>query len=360
MFGKSTRSAKDDSVVIADTAPCKKSLRIHVRRETITPVRERVLAEFQKEAVLPGFRKGKAPVDLIERQHGKSIHDETLQRVTRQAFEDAANAHHLKPVGPFEVQVANFTEADGLTLDATVEVEPSFALGAYKGIALKAELLEVTPQEMDQALAKLRESMAQLVPAAEGQAKERRLPAFDDELAKDLGLENLEKLREHVRAKLLEQKRHSQRETQEAALCDELLARHTCEVPPRLVERQTQRLTRDFTVRLLLSGVPEEKAQEQTATFAEQLRTSAARHVKLGFILERIAEQESIGVTQDEVVGRLWELSKRWKKDPAEVRKLFDTQGLWPSVISTIRQEKTMTFLLSAATLEHHATSTAS
>jgi FKBP-type peptidyl-prolyl cis-trans isomerase (trigger factor) len=71
--------------------------------------------------------------------------------------------------------------------------------------------------------------------------------------------------------------------------------------------------------------------------------------VKLAFILDRIAAQGSITVTQDELVARLWQLAQRWKKDPAEVRKIFDAQGLWPSVVSTIRQENTIAFLLSAA-----------
>ena len=158
-------------------------------------------------------------------------------------------------------------------------------------------------------------------------------------------------LKEHVAAKLLEQQRAAQAQGLEAALCDELLARHPFEVPPRLVAHQTERLTRDFKVRLLLSGVPEEELDGRVTQFAEQLRTSAARHVKLGFILERIAAQESVTVTQDEPVKRLWQLAQRWKKDPAQVRQVFDAQGLWPSVVSAIRQEKTMTVLLSAASI---------
>ena len=73
--------------------------------------------------------------------------------------------------------------------------------------------------------------------------------------------------------------------------------------------------------------------------------------MKLSFILDRIATKESITVTQDELVKRLWQLAQRWKKDPVEVRKIFDEQKLWPSVFSSIRQEKTTAFLLSAASV---------
>jgi len=354
MFRKATKtSEKASPVSITDTAPCEKSLRVHVDSGTIAPVRQAVVGEFQRQAALPGFRKGKAPSDLVERQYAKEIQEETLHRVTKQTFEQTTAEHQLKPVGPFVITKAEFTEASGLALEATVEVEPSFALAAYKGVAVSRPPADVSPQDIGQALVRLQESMAQMVPAKEGEAKERRLPAMDDELAKDLGYDTLVRLQEHVEAKLREQKRSSQGQAMEAQLSEALLARHAFEVPKRLIAHQTDRLARDFKARLLLAGTPEEKLEEEIAKFANELRTSAERHVKLGFILDRIAAKESVTVTQDELVQRLWQLAQRWKKDPVEVRRIFDAQGLWPSVVSAIRQEKTLAFLLSVAAINN-------
>lgn len=352
MFKKVRQDAPTTTATVTETAPCQKSLRLRVAQEAIAPIRAAVLAQFQREAALPGFRKGRAPAELVERQYAHQIREETLQRVTKQVLEETTKEHDLKPVGPFELTSANLSETDGLTLEATVEVEPSFSLSGYKGIALTPPSSDVTPEELDKALATLQESMAKLVPTTEGGAKERQVPALDDELAKDMGFEKLDELRTHVAAKLREQKRAAQTHAMEAALCEELLRRHTFEVPPRLVNRQTDQLTRDWKARLLLAGTAEEKLDEEVATFTQQLRTSAARHVKLTFILDRIATHESIAVTQDELVKRLWQLAQRWKKDPSDVRKIFDAQGLWPSVVSAIRQEKTMAFLRSVATRE--------
>ena len=353
MFGKTARpkapSVSFGESTVTDAAPCQKALKLRVTPEAIKPIRDAVRAEFQREAALPGFRKGKAPAELVERQYGKSIQDETLQRVTKATLEETAKHHGLKPVGPFEIRAANFSETDGFTFEATVEVEPVFALGAYKGLYVPDASDAVAPEELDQALKSLQESSAQLVPAKEGEAKERQVPPLDDELAKDLGLKDLAALRTHVEAKLQEQKRATNARAKEAAVSEELLKRHTFEVPPRLVTHQTERLTRDFTMRLLLSGVPEAKVQEEVAKFTEQLRSSAQQHVKISFIIDRIAEQESVVVSQQELVERLWQLAQRWKKDPAEVRKILDAQGLWPSVYSSIRQEKTMSVLLAAA-----------
>ena len=367
-----TPSSPAGGGAVTDAGPCRKSLKLVVGTQLIMPVRTAVTAEFQKQAALPGFRKGKAPADLIAQRYAKEIHDETLQRVTRQAIEQAAKEHDLKPVGPFELNRADFAEAEGLTLEAVVEVEPAFKLGEYKGVALQRPSPEVTSAEVDEALKQLQGSMAQMVPAksdaAQAEAptagetsksgeapaggetpKQRQLPPIDDELAKDLGYETLAKLTEHVTAKLREQKKTSQAQQLEADLCEILLSRHAFEVPAGLVARQTERLTRDFKMRLLLSGLPEAKVQEELGKFTDQLHTTAARHVKLAFILDRIADQESVTVTQDELVKRLFELARRWRKDPAEVRKTLDAQGLWNSVASALRQEKTINVLLSAA-----------
>lgn len=357
MFRKTARPSAEPNgqATVADAGPCQKSLKLRVARETISPIRAAVLAEFQRKAALPGFRKGKAPIELVERQHGQAIQDETLQRAMRGAFEQAAKAHALKPVGPFEVSKADFTEQEGLTLEATVEVEPAFKLAAYKGMALKEPAATVAPEDLEKGLQQLQESMAQLVPGQEGEEKQRQLPAIDDELAKDLGFPDLPKLKEHLGAKLREQRRAAQSQTLEAALCDELIKRHTFDVPPRLVQHQTERLGQDFKTRLMLSGMAEAQVTQELAKFSDQLRTNAERYVKLRFILDRIAEQESVTVTQDELVGRLWQLSQRWKKDPIEVRKIFDAQGLWPSVVSTLRQEKTIAWLFSVAAIERAA-----
>ena len=369
MFRKATQPSKQkptDRVSVTDAGPCRKSLRLHVGFEAIAPVRAAVLGEFQKETTLPGFRKGKAPAELVAKHFAKAVQDETLHRVTKQTFEDAVKTHSLKPVGPFEVSRADYHEGEGLTLEAAVEVEPEFALGDYRGIPLTRTPAEVAPDEVAQALAKLQDSMAQMVPApapasggpgpaTEGETKERQVPKLDDELAKDLGFETLDALRTHVEAKLREQKRTTQQQALEASLYNELLKRHRFEVPPRLVSHQTERLTRDFKVRLLLSGTLEAQANEEAAKFTEQLRTNAERHVKLTCILDRIAAKESVTVTQDALVEHLWELARRWQKDPAEVRKLLDTQGLWPSVVSTIRQEQTVAWLLAAAKIENGA-----
>lgn len=340
------------TVKVSQPAPCQQKLQISVSSAAVQPVRDVVVQEFQKEAVIAGFRKGKAPRELVERQFTGQIREETLRRLTRQTFEQVTEERKLKPVGPFEVLKLEFDEQKGLDLEAQVEVEPEFKLADYRGITLTRQPVTVAPEEIDKALAQMQDSAAQLVPTGEGDAKEKRLPNLDDDFAKDVGFENLEQLRGHLEAKICEHKQTQARQHLEQAACDALLERHQFDVPPRLVARQAERLTRDFQVRLLLAGMNEEQAKQELANYTEQLKTNAVRHVKLSFILDRIAEKEELAVTQDELVDRLWKLARRWGKDPVEVRKELDAQGLWPSVAASIRQDKAVSRLLDVAKIE--------
>ncbi|MCH6587748.1 MAG: elongation factor G [Proteobacteria bacterium] len=188
MFGKKPRpsDAKAPQSAITETAPCQKSIRLQVARETLMPVRSAVVGEFQKRATLSGFRKGKAPPELVARHYAKDIQEETIHRATKEALEGIVKAHDLKPVGPFELRKVEMNETEGLTLEAIVEVEPSFSLATYTKIPLTRPSADVTPHDVDQALERLRASMANLAPGKEGEKKEPQLPALDDQLAKDL------------------------------------------------------------------------------------------------------------------------------------------------------------------------------
>jgi len=357
MFGRpKSAPAEADSgglqVRVSQLAPCQHKLHILVDVEGVQPVREQVVQEFQKEAAIAGFRKGKAPRNLVETKFPSEIREETIRRLTQHTFERVQHEKKLKPVGPFEITNLKFDDATGLELEAHVEVEPEFALGHYRGLRVTRPAVAVTPEDIERALARIQESMAELAPGEAGQPKERRVPPIDDELAKDVGFEALDQLKSHVTEKVREQKQAEQARAVEEAVCDALLAQHRFEVPPRLVEHQAERLRRDFHVRLLLTGLTEEQVKEQLGQYTEQLKTNAARHVALGFILERIAQKEELSVTQDEIVDRLWKLASRWRKDPNEVRRLLDEKGLWPSVLSSIRQEKTVQFLLRVAQIE--------
>ena len=198
MFGRLPKTKTSDgpmTVAVKQSQPCQYGFTIHLSAQAVQPVRQAVVAEIQRETTIAGFRKGKAPTELVEQHHPTVIREETVRRLTRQAVERVTNERKLKPVGPFEVTRVEFDEAKGLQLEAQVEVEPEFPLGEYRRIPLTRPPVTVTEQDVQQALARLQESMAQLVPTGVGQAKAKQLPSLNDEFAKDVGCETLDQLK---------------------------------------------------------------------------------------------------------------------------------------------------------------------
>lgn len=358
MFGKSkskpeTKEVADGiTVTMEEIAPCQKSVQVQVLPLAIAPIRTDVVKEFKKESQISGFRKGKAPENLIQQKYAQSIQDETLHRATKAAFEQAAKGYGLRLVGPFEVSKADYDDGKGLEIEAQVEVEPEFELADYSDIKLKKEPITVSEDEKKDALKRLQESMAQMVPGKEGDEKERKVPEIDDDLAKDLGFESLEKLNEQIEKQLQQQKEQDRDQKLENDLSQELLKRHQFDVPESLVKKQKERIEEDFKMRMMYSGAPEDKVTEELEKFKDKMDKTAKDSVKFNFIIGQVAAQEKIEVTQDELIGQLWQLSQQWKKDPAEVQKIIEKEQMWPKIYSNIRHQKTLKFLLDGATGE--------
>ena len=155
MFSKKekpvTISEDGFTVEMTESAPCQRSLSVTVGVEAYEPIRNGVVKQFQKESTIKGFRKGKAPLAIVEKNYAMNIQQETLERATQQAFDTAAKVHELKPVGPFEISDSDFSDDKGLTLKATVDIQPEFELGEYKGIKLERKAIEITEEDKDQA-----------------------------------------------------------------------------------------------------------------------------------------------------------------------------------------------------------------
>ena len=89
-FASSTRlldfgggEAKDlfVNVTVENLAPCKKLMRVEIEAQKVDETFQSVTKEFQREAVLPGFRPGKAPAEMVERKYNKDIEKEVKRKL---------------------------------------------------------------------------------------------------------------------------------------------------------------------------------------------------------------------------------------------------------------------------------------
>lgn len=182
--------------------------------------------------------------------------------------------------------------------------------------------------------------------------KEKVLPPLDDEFAKDMGdyasLEDLKtKLQEEIekeKAVMLDRKLKDQ-------MIDQLIQANAFDIPESMVLEQAKALVSDTKVRLASQGVelknlniPEEKLQEDYKEVAQ-------KQVRTYLILEKIAAQEGITVTDEEADERLRSISERTHQKFDAVKRYYEKNGLIPDLKTGILTDKTLDFLLSKANI---------
>ncbi len=151
------------SVTIQDVGPCKKLVRVEIEAATVDRAFEEVRADFIRHARLPGFRPGKAPAHLIERQFGERIAEEAKRQLLNEHYRKALEEHKLVPVTSPQIEEVQFARGQPMVFTATVEVEPQFALPDYTGLPVRREKREVTEEDVVRALDVLREQRAEFV-----------------------------------------------------------------------------------------------------------------------------------------------------------------------------------------------------
>lgn len=161
--------APNFNVTVEEIGPCKKRLKVEVPRENVEEELKKRLEELKGSLALPGFRKGKAPKGLIERQFSKQVQEDVRNSLLSNFYQQAIEQNKLEPIGEPEFADIDFDPSKPLNFQVTFEVKPSFELEGYKGLQLKRKSGEVTPEELQSALSRVGLSRMQLVSVEGGE-----------------------------------------------------------------------------------------------------------------------------------------------------------------------------------------------
>lgn len=151
------------STTIQDVGPCKKLVRVELEAAAVDRALAETRAEFVRQVRLPGFRPGKAPAHLVERQFGEQIAEEAKRKLLNESYRRALEEHKLTPVTAPQIEEVQFGPGQPMVYTATIEVEPQFALPDYAGLPVRREKREVTEEDVARALDVLREQRAEFV-----------------------------------------------------------------------------------------------------------------------------------------------------------------------------------------------------
>ncbi|HHY37641.1 MAG TPA: trigger factor [Clostridia bacterium] len=193
------------NVTIESQQPGKRVLLVEVEEDRVKQAIDEAYRQVSRTTMIPGFRKGKAPRNIIDMHVGKaSIRERALEGLLSQCYKEALAETGVEPFGAPEMEIVDFEEGKPLRFRAKFEVKPSAKLGQYKGLGVVKSVPEISTKAVLDELEKMRKNKAELVDLGEeGEVQpgkvaflDFRMPSRDslDEEAKKLVTRSLQEI----------------------------------------------------------------------------------------------------------------------------------------------------------------------
>ncbi len=139
-------------------------LTIEVSAEEFETALDKAYKKNKNKISLPGFRKGKAPRAMIEKMYGTGVfYEDAANDLIPDAYETAAKESELEIVAQPSIDVTQIEKGKPFIFTATVAVKPEVTLGEYKGIEVEKKTAEVTDEELQAEIDKVRESNSRMI-----------------------------------------------------------------------------------------------------------------------------------------------------------------------------------------------------
>lgn len=150
------------------------TLKITLPAEEVNKGFTKAVAKIAGQVNIPGFRKGKAPRNIIEMHYGKeAVKQEAFELVANQCYTEALEQEKLIPVSDPKVEDSVFEENKDMELTIKVTLKPEVKLGDYKELHVEKEAVEVTDEAVEEQVQGLRSRHAKMVEAEEGAVIEK-------------------------------------------------------------------------------------------------------------------------------------------------------------------------------------------
>ncbi len=155
---KKQKLHEKNKVQVEDSGPCKKKITIEIPEEAIKTALNEQFTDLRKDAVLPGFRKGRAPLRLVEKRFGSEIGLQTKLRLMADAADIAIKNNDLDVLGDPDIdhEKVDLPESGSMTFDFQIEVQPDFNLPALEGISIEKPAIDVSEDTVNNELMEMR------------------------------------------------------------------------------------------------------------------------------------------------------------------------------------------------------------
>ena len=164
----------EQSVAVEEIGPARKRLTIEIPADRIANALEKNLSQLKDDAQIPGFRKGRAPMKLVERRFSTAVREDVRGQLISESYTQAIEEHELDVIGQPDVKDAEeiqLPESGPLKFEVEVETTPDLELPSLDGIAVNKVKFEVADDDVDGEIDRLRKQYGQMELVKEGKIK---------------------------------------------------------------------------------------------------------------------------------------------------------------------------------------------
>ena len=385
------------------------ALEIEVDADRLERAMDKAYRKVVTKINIPGFRKGKAPRQVLEAFLGKEVlFEDALEEVIPQAYDEAVKETEIEPVSQPKIDVVQIESGKPLIFKANVVVKPEVKLGDVTGLKIEIPKQEVKEEDVNQRLETMRNRYAKLIPAEEGvpaemgdilnidfkgfldgepfpggmgedyslelgsntfipgfeeqlvgtvvgeekevkvtfpedyhaeelkgqearfevkvnQIQKRELSPLTDDFARDVSeFDTLEELKADIRKNMEEEASERTEGMIRQRLINLAVEQSEIDVPEEMIENQTDLLLRRFEERLYYQGMRLEDYVQMAGVTLEQMRQDfrpqAEQSVRENLVLETIAKQVGLKVTEEDFDKQIERAAKEFGMEAEVVR----------------------------------------
>lgn len=298
----------------------------------VETIYNQVVERIAQETEIPGFRKGTAPLPMVENAASSKINDEFLKEAMPQLLVSALQEQNIIPIDYPRYQLISFTKGSPLSYKATVTERPVVKVGEYKTIKPQRPALKtVTDEEVNKIVEdlfrrwKMRNPAAQKAatpPSSTGTAGSMSFnqtqpanpqpttsDAPDDNFAQAVGAQNLADLKVKIKTDLENEAKYNNELDYEESILQEVEKITQVEVPDILVEDELSRMLVSLQRRVSEMGLLMEdylKTQNKTLEgLKAEWRDQALKNVRMELGLAEVARLENVNITDEELQAEI-------------------------------------------------------
>ncbi|MFL5339897.1 MAG: trigger factor [Gemmataceae bacterium] len=429
-------------VVISDTGPCKKHIKVTVNRDDIDSRVDEKVSKLVVEdhAMVAGFRPGKAPRKVVERRYHKDVMEQVRAEVLMASLEQIAEDHDIAPLSPPDIDPLkiDIPKTGPLIYEFDVEVRPQFDLPNYKGLKLKRPVMKFTEADVDREQRRILEPYGQIVPKGDNakvdvgdfivadltsrlggnvvnEAKEvqvrvdarlalkdgvaedfgktmagakvgddrtvvivlsdavaepnlrgakvdatfhindiktLRLPELNEELLERFGVKTPEAFRELVRVVLDRRLEYTQRQSARQQVLQLINEASQWELPQDLLRRQARRTMQQRVMEMRNAGMTDEEILGRQRMLQQDVLKATAMTMKEQFVLHKIAEEEKLEVSDDDINDEIERIADRAGESPRRVRARLEREDMLEALAVELLERKALDLVLQNAEYE--------